>query len=174
MMDKANHKEAIQLAGMKTQESNLARAYMEVINVLTNMTHHEGGMEEYKPVWLPIVETYINTGFPPEKSTFLKDTFLEIEAKKRHEHLMATDEKYAERFMELTVTPGRRITVVMDCVKREGSEALLSSMFSKDELPELVAGCRVNSIAYYDLADHYKKLQSSLTNLLEVHKNGTV
>lgn len=73
---KANHAEAYQLALIKEAESNLARAYLDLMDVLTAVTHHDGALEEYKPRWLPILEVRAaNLPAPSEASgeTTLKD-----------------------------------------------------------------------------------------------------
>lgn len=51
-----NHEEAGLLARIKEPESNLARAYLDLVDILVCVTHHEGAVDEYKSRWLPIVQ----------------------------------------------------------------------------------------------------------------------
>ncbi len=51
-----NHKEAQELAIYHETDSNLARAYLDLAELLVCITHHDGAIDEFKPRWLPIVE----------------------------------------------------------------------------------------------------------------------
>jgi len=60
MSNKPNHEEAYLLAEMKSEESNLARSYLDLLNLLVDVTHHEGALKEFEPRWLPIVQAELS------------------------------------------------------------------------------------------------------------------
>lgn len=55
-----NHKEASELALMKASESNLARAYLDLVDILVSITHHDSALQEYESRWLPIVQNELH------------------------------------------------------------------------------------------------------------------
>ena len=50
-----DYEEAMQLALTKESESNLARCYVKLMNLLVEVTHHPGALAEMDNWWKPIV-----------------------------------------------------------------------------------------------------------------------
>lgn len=51
-----NFRHATTLAAATVEISNSSAAYMKLLDLLINVTHHDGALEEYKEVWLPIIQ----------------------------------------------------------------------------------------------------------------------
>ena len=93
----------------------------------------------------------------------------ENKARARHYELMLTDPDYKERFMLISATEGKRLTVVMEVVDRYANVELQSSLFNDPERsgePMLVAGCRVIAINYLDINAKYEGLRKKLHEIV--------
>jgi hypothetical protein len=89
----------------------------------------------------------------------------ENKARARHDELMLTDPEYRERFMLISATEGKRLTVVMEVVDRYANVELQASLFndpSRSGEQELVAGCRVIAINYLDINAKFAEMRDKL------------
>lgn len=118
--------------------------------------------------------TYIASLFFVEGAEIIKSAaFTNIEA--IHEKLMLSDPDYAERFNERIIKPGKVITLTMEVRKSFGTTEINKSFFTEGpgsvkNDKNLIAGCRVIGIQYYDTYQRYTKLVKDIQDRIETEK----
>ena len=120
-----NFRHATTLAAATVEISNSSAAYMKLLDLLINVTHHDGALEEYKEVWLPIIQDE------------LERRQKELSAEER-----AADVAYANSHASTHFEVGKSLVVEMTVVNADTTWDLLRSKYAEAD-DHLIAGCRV-------------------------------